>query len=214
MLSYWGGLHTTREQPHFEPEPDEKLGKGPHSKAGGVAKGFAAGSEAGVPLFRLGGRCFFAFVEPRDPPEGWELPNGLNSSAGIPSTGTSVAGITLANSDSPGGIAIIIGVVKMFGAMGVAMGAVAALTLRSGSERTCRSAFFRRRADRSAFSAAAVVAATFGVTVNERGFSASGRRLSLTLAGWPASSISSLETRAANRATSSPCCSITISIFL
>ncbi len=166
-----------------------------------------------MPLFRLGGRCFFGFV-PRDPPEGWELPNGLNSSAGIPSTGTSAVGVMLAKSDSPGGIAIIIGVAKTFEAMGLAMGVVAALTLSSGSERTCRSAFFRRRADRSAFSAAAVVAATFGVTVNERGFAASGRRLSLVLRGLPASSMLSLETRAANRATSSPCCSITISIFL
>lgn len=86
----------------------------------------------------------------------------------------------------------------------------------SGSLRTRSNAPFSLCAARSAFSAAAVVTATLGVTLIGRlacvSFRSKGRRLVEGVAVWDGPSFR-LDTRVVRRPTSSSCCEIAMSML-
>lgn len=90
---------------------------------------------------------------------------------------------------------------------------MAAVLFSNGSLRTDKSARLSLWAERSAFNAAAVVTATFGVTLYGRLEMASGSRLSLVSGAQNLPFRFSCAMRSPNLATSLACCWIATSMF-
>lgn len=178
------------------------VGSGPQLNAGGV------GGDAVLPEVLFSGTdwCFLTVAPaPRRPDggvDGWKLSSGSVQLGTVGSGVPGNNGPVEAGKPKPDGSAFC-GVLNATGGAG----ATAALVLRSGSLRTDNSARFSLWAERSAFRAAAVVIATWGVTLYGRRETGSGRRGSRDEVNAFIGAVTlSLEIREVSLLTSSDCC--------